>query len=113
MNDKLKEMLKEMKTGIETGKDKYGIKVDGACYTWKDLKMLLDYITNLQQDLSNYVNVVLHDRKVIDDYKSRIEKAVEYVENDDNFWVALCEDCGKPNDDLDKLLNILNGRSDE
>ena len=60
-----------------------------------NMKPLIDYINELQC------------------YKERIEKAIEYIKNNDNFWVALGEDCGKPNDDLDKLLNILNGRSDE
>lgn len=74
---------------------------------------LLDYITNLQQ-------VVKDTKETADDmlyelneenkkYKARIEKAIEYIKNNDNFWVALGEDCGKPNDDLDKLLNILRG----
>lgn len=58
---------------------------------------ILDCITNLQQEL--------------EDYKSRIEKAVEYIENED---IDVCTI--KYNDIYDtkqELLNILNGRSDE
>lgn len=79
-------------------------------------------IMNLIKELYNH-NLTYTGRKIIiekienielerDNYKSRCEKAVEYIDNDDNFWVALGEECGKPNDDLDKLLNILKGKGD-
>ena len=48
------------------------------------------------------------------DYKSRIEKAVEYIKDMgcfDNECNYFCDDLS-PNE-LDCLLNILNGRSDE
>ena len=59
------------------------------------LKILLNYITNLQEKLNQYEK---------EDYKARCEKAVEYLEKPyrDNFDYSKAE-----------LLNILNGRSDE
>ena len=63
MNDEIREMLEEMKSIIDTGKDINGIKVDGYGFHGRDLKLLYDYITNLQKEK--------------EDYKSRAEKAVE------------------------------------
>lgn len=49
MNDEIKEILDSWKLGIEKGIDKNGIYVGGLCYSWEQLSLLLDYITNLQQ----------------------------------------------------------------
>lgn len=51
MNDEIKEMLEQMKSIAITGKDKNGIKVDGYGLQQNGLKLLLDYITNLQQEI--------------------------------------------------------------
>lgn len=90
------------------------------------LNQLLDYITNLKhtEDLYNQllkdydelqyenerlkekINEVVNKQQLLEEkfnYKSRIEKAVEYIEDK----MELTKEC--PQD----LLNILNGRSDE
>ena len=51
MKDDIKEILEEMKSIIDTGKDRNGIKVDGYGFHGKDLKLLYDCITNLQQEI--------------------------------------------------------------
>ena len=43
----------------------------------KEEKALLDYITNLQQDIANYVKITLHDRKEIDRLQQENEKLKE------------------------------------
>lgn len=58
---------------------KFFAKDDSLMDTYMDCDQLLDYITNLQEDLANYVNVVLHNRKVINNLQQRIDKAVEYI----------------------------------
>ena len=50
MNEEIKEILDSWKLGIEKGIDKNGIYVGGLCYSWEQLSLLLDYITNLQQE---------------------------------------------------------------
>lgn len=85
-----------------------------------EIAILRDYITNLQQEnddlkgrLENAVadcNLRLQEFK---DYKSRIDKAVEYIKQQ-----TTDEETGKDlgysdNIDYEYLLNILNGRSDE
>ncbi len=74
---------------------------------------LLDYITNLQQENKDNEQLIETQLRGLEKQKQIIEKAVEYIENDDNFWVALGEDCGKPNDDLDKLLDVLKGEEND
>lgn len=78
---------------------------------------LLDYITNLQQKIKHYEETTtfgdyIKEVNLLVDYKSRIEKAVEYI----NYYGTTPEE----NDDttcrhiLKTLLNILNGKgSDE
>ena len=113
MNDEIKEILEEMKIGIETERDKDNIRVDGLCFNWKELKLLLDYITNLQ-NTKEYLGEVLHEQDLeLKDYKSRIEKAVEYInkhkeplhhsfdEPDCDYWIAT-----NPQD----IIDILNGK---
>lgn len=114
-----------------------------------EIKVLRDYITNLQQENEKIRKMNMHEHKYgsdmeekyliekqknerlikeldnisLDeaniradvlleqqDYKSRIKKAVEFINDDENLWVALGEDCGRPDDDLEELLNILNGK---
>ena len=87
---------------------------------WKDLKIVLDYIINLQQEnqelndsvvwWNNRFNAVERNNR---DYKTRIEKAVEYM--------VICgetHDAGnyaqfKDYEEYKHLLNILNGGSNE
>ena len=50
-----------------------------------DIKDLLDYITNLKQDLANYVDVVLHDRKAIDNLQQENQKNKKIIEDVYNY----------------------------
>ena len=49
-----------------------------------DCKILLDYITNLQQIEQEHQKLNGELRKKNKDYKSRIDKAIEYIENEKN-----------------------------
>ena len=92
MNNEIKEILDFLKD-----KDDY---IEEYGYEYKrisleDTKILLDYITNLQ------------------DYKSRCEKAIEYIEksmdNSQPFYKYLFGDENGKVENLDRLLNILQG----
>ena len=91
----------------------------------QEATLLIDYITNLQQDneelkknqryYKNGVFSLEYDKEtmsdMIDDYKSRVEKAVEYIgEYKDYCDKEVCDCTPKYFEDL---LDILNGRSDE
>ena len=72
MNNEIKEMLEQMESISITGKNKNGIKVDGYGLGQNELKMFLDYITNLQQEnerlkleLSGYREAILRDDKLL------------------------------------------------
>lgn len=102
MNDEIKEMIEQMQSIAITGKSKNGIKVDGYGLQQNELKMFLDYITNLQQEnerLKQNINKVLNDinrylegRKIINDntkyyytnefYKRPIKSNIAYLFND-------------------------------
>ena len=113
MNDKIKEILEDIK---------------GIYY----FKPLLDYITNLQQEneeliknqryYKNGVFSLEYDKEtmsdMIDDYKSRCEKAVEYIMSELVDEWAIKNDGNVSGSDLPvnvitPILDILNGRSDE
>ena len=92
----------------------------------RDIHNLLDYITNLQETidfqdkwLEYYKNFISENN--IKDYKSRCEKAVEYIKNtplyettyDYNMEEELEIQNVSDETASNKLLDILNGRSDE
>ena len=98
------------------------------CYDGKDIKALLDYITNLQQDNislvknniisdSDYFRKMYNLRKEIDILKSRIDKAIEYImENLITEWDikndGYVSGSDLPADAITPILNILNGSDD-
>lgn len=91
MNDEIKEILLEWKNGVETGTDKNDIKVGGICYEWKDLEVLLDYITNLQQDneiLAKRINELknIKDERFynLQQENERLKERVAYLERSNN-----------------------------
>ena len=137
MNDEIKEILKWLQDGVDMIPDYacYGIEISD-----KDCKILLDYITNLQQEnqelneeneglkiklaLKQFIkHTELNFCKLedeLEDYKSRVEKAVEYnqqVIKDTKDFYRPTEDIIYSGDTLisiaEKNINILNGRSDE
>lgn len=69
---------------------------------------LLDYITNLKHTEDLY-NQLLKD---YDELQQRIGKAVEYIKQYGNLY-CLKHQQFKKYYQYEKLLNILNGRSDE
>jgi len=105
MNDEIKEILEEMKSIIDTGKDINGIKVDGCGFHGRDLKLLYDCIINLKEEN--------------EDYKSRVEKAVEYLKNLKNYRFEFTFDSvdrheivGCEKNFVKDLLNILQNGSE-
>ena len=84
-----------------------------------DYVKLRDYITNLQQEnerlkvqLNGCDELLDNDVEIIDKYKTRIDKAIEYLTDEKR---ELIEDCYYKVCELvetEDLLNILNG-SDE
>ena len=130
MNDEIKEILEYFKVGI----DKLCISKPDFSISYNDVKILLDYITNLQQEnerldthlgeLQNAIDIIakllgvpegmcvedVYDK--VKDYKSRIEKAVAYIK-EQYKWIEESDERWQPVLDNKKILNILNGRSDE
>lgn len=126
MNDEIKEIIKKLKD------DGWYEELDltGEMWIelrWKETHLLLDYITNLQQEnerlketnvYCNRTDCVgrIKDSKKYDsvyqekeDYKSRIEKAVEYIKHK---WFVEGQQRNNYKFDND-VIDILNGRSDE
>ena len=111
MNDEIKEIL-EILRRCTYGSEVYLIKEHGAT-------LLLDYITNLQQEnqelndsitwWNNRFNAVQRD---YEDYKSRIEKAVEYIQNHQLVFELSSKKVISQWFDMfyKDTLNILNGK---
>ena len=84
---------------------------------WKDLKIVLDYITNLQEENerlkelcdkyeeehANEFQCWKRDRKELLELRSRIDKAIEYIKEKarNNCWIDQYE--------ANDLINILQG----
>ena len=104
MNEEIKEILDDLKDKCKYIED-YGYQYKRL--SLEDTNLLLDYITNLQEELksandsitwwSNRFNAVQRD---YEDYKSRIDKAIEYIKEFEYYI---------PEDDVPKLLNIMQG----
>ncbi len=120
MNDEIKEILDKCKRQIKNDLD-YRVSP-------YQLKQLLDYITNLQQENEKLLseNIVIKSvRNMVDEtiYKSRCEKAVGYLKKEKSNYMRSCDISNATNREgliissavrtCDDTLNILNGRSDE
>lgn len=119
MNDEIKEILdrleridhKEYSGGFEFADSS---TFDEMARCFEERKKMADYITNLQESEAYYYGQYK-------DYKSRCEKAVEYIENtplyettyDYNTEEELEIQNVSDETASNKLLDILNGRSDE
>lgn len=108
MKDEIKEILEEIKSYIE---HEY---LPPYCeLAPRDCKLLLDYIINLQKENERLKENAIHNDKVVDKakwnemiYKSRNEKAIEYIER------AEVSSIGTPYSFTERgkdLLNILQG----
>lgn len=117
MNDEIKEILDYFQKDVDKYEEnkkylmqKYGYDeetIDNISQHERHIntKKLLDYITNLQKENKKLLseNITIKSvRNVVDEtiYKSRIEKAVEYIDRRDIDWGS---------EEHDYLLNILNG----
>ena len=107
MKDEIKEILDNIN-------DKWEAYYVQDIVSGNDLKRLLDYITNLQEENERlirikkfYKNSALNNFKEKADYKARIDKAIETIE----LW----DMCGSKliTTFQEKAINILQGKSDE
>lgn len=112
MNDEIKRILNDLD---KIAKGEY---YPEDLLTYKECQLLLDYITNLQEEneelkIKNDIlefRMKQNDRMVIceryrilkqrDDYKQRIDKAIKIIQNDTTL---------NPTRQRDRLINILNG----
>lgn len=118
-DDEIKQLLIQLEYFIDEDYDYY----NDFELNQNQTKQLLDYITNLQHEnerlLKQLEDVSLDEANIRADlmleqvdYKARCEKAIEYIQKTkfcDNDECCILNETwfGK------KLLNILNGRSDE
>ena len=127
MNDDIKEILGKLeivarKHTIEVCDDGSKIEtmpasiVDELRLNNWSAKLLLDYITNLQEELEEEKRINQEDLKLIDKLEERLEKALEYMK-DFIFEPLFVQEDRKLimyNQNLRKFENILNGKgSDE
>lgn len=142
MSNEIKEYLDTLKEIVGEGKSKgtYGI----SYWHWKEI---LDCITNLQQELERYKHyskttgieelmqenerlkerlnrynkyTCLRSKIMLDDYKSRVEKTNEYIEEhitadsnvDGDMWYTLCNNTSL-DDFIINIRNFLQGGKDE
>ena len=132
MSEDIKEILDKFR---KLEYDDYELEYDIDQIERKEEKLLLDYITNLQEENEELkmTNLALADditkNKIIkqevlteccgipigeipmltiknDEYKQRIDKAIEYINKHFHWGID-------GNDNIDDLLNILQGKSDE
>ena len=114
-NDDVKKLIRELKNSIkEHKKEKHSISA-GMGMMWEEWDIFFEYFDNLQQAVKNTKETAddmlyeLNEEK--EELKSRIEKAVEYINGTTFFGLR----SGKTflSKYLNELLNILNGRSDK
>lgn len=126
MNKEIKEILEYLNKHKEGLKDKTYYPED--LLGCKDLLLLLDYITNLQEENERLKKELQQEKKdfkeandycfELKDYKSRNEKAAEFIKNNPLYEITYDYNM---EDELEiqnvsdetasnKLLNILNGK---
>ena len=119
MKDEIKEILDFLKD-----KDDY---IEEYCYEYKrisleDTKILIDYITNLQEENEELKKNQRYHKKFGNDYifelQERIEKAIDYIKINICDIKFMKKEYGKhltdfevdtTFNDIEKLLNILQG----
>lgn len=112
-------MNKEIEEYLEKYKNKFE-EYDNIMVSVNDLREITDYTINIQKEnerlqaqLNGCDELLENDMKTIDDYKSRIDKTIEYIEKHTNHFVL---GGNKEVDEFDyistspkALLNILKG----
>ena len=129
-DDEIKEILDKFDKVLKNYEldKKFGqMSVDSIYHLFpSEMVAIKDYITNLQQENerlkelcdkyeeehSNEFQCWKRDRKELLDKRARIEKAVGYIK-EQYKWIEESDKRWQPVLDNKKLLNILNGRSDE
>ena len=124
MNNEIKVLIRDC---TELLNDEF-FTLNDIIITRHELTLLIDYITNLQQENERLKNNILitpftKNTRERDIYKLRIEKAVEYIENNEVCcleYIGRNEITGNLEKQIQRdlvnrtdLLNILNGRGDE
>lgn len=110
MNDE----IKEIKIGMYSTDEILEFMTNGEGRGFMGRSMydaILDYITNLQEELEEEKRINQEDLKLIDKLEERIEKAVEYIGEYKDYCDEEVCDCTP--EYFEYLLKILNGRSDE
>jgi len=97
MKDEIKEILEALKPQDEEF-TKAGIKEYPLVLSVKEQKILLDYITNLQEENSEQLDESLKLSEWLVKKQKRIEKAIEYCRLNKEFTPRLVD-----------IENILNG----
>ena len=124
MNNEIKEILDALEVQFKEFTTDYSLLL-----TIKQQKVLLDYITNLQQDNTMYARLKDEYEEEIKDLQQKNDKAIEYLTSYDAISTIQGLDNIKKNKELDentmnimtnrylevhhKLLNILQGDSNE
>lgn len=76
-------------------------------------KDLLDYITNLQEDIGNYVKITLHDRKEIDRLQQDLDKANDIIEKDRQFYKCRMDEYVELKKEKKRLTSLCVGHEKE
>lgn len=142
MNDEIKEILDKINNVVNHKEASYNALVETKA---EDYKLLLDYITNLQQEndmlkqgvkdtydtsqemlaekqqeierlkaqLYGCDELLENDTRTIEDYKSRLDKAIEYINEHIRIDAEYPSYMEMHVEERDNLLNILQNGSEE
>lgn len=114
MNDEIREILDKIQNVVNHKEASYNALIETKA---EDYKQLLDYITNLQEENENTKEKAKNYLDIYEemfDYKSRVEKAVDYIKNNISWYYDedLDESIYQDVVNGDDLLNILQNGSE-
>ncbi|MBO7696536.1 MAG: hypothetical protein J6T10_28245 [Methanobrevibacter sp.] len=106
MTNEIKELINNL---IEYRNSDYTCKQPEDCLTIEDVWLLLDYITNLQEEINKLTAESTEWESKCYDLENRIDKAVEYLTDEkrefsEDCYYKICETL-----EARELLNILRG----
>ena len=118
MNDEIKEILDRLYGFLYKVQNDFGFEY----FTKREIELVFDYITNLQQENKELNRMCeLYSKSLynaeLTDYKSRCEKANKFIDNNSHYYSTVKHNEGFSMD-LDEevfcntLSNILNGSDD-
>lgn len=81
MNNNLKELIEDIKYGIQNGTDRENIKIDGYCLSWKNCKLILNEIDRLNNIIDKAIEYIEHQKFIKEQVimKSNYEMSDYYV----------------------------------